>query len=293
MKDATAFAKKFKTFKKKLPTITVIANDYGVIGEVIYSHLVWNANEKDATAAFKRLVAASVDLNDLRVNMIDESIERVGVDYPLVRDRVKRMHAVLNAIYNREHGMHIESLDGSGKREIREYFETLKGITPFVCHRVISICYNVAAVPVDERTLAILKVNSVVHETTTIKDASSWLARQVKADEVVDFHGGLQAWVEIQPTPKEDPKPKKPAKKKAAKKKTTKKTTAKKKVTKKKASKKKVAKKKASKKKVAKKKASKKKAAKKKTTKKTATKKKVAKKTTKKAAKKKTTKKKK
>ena len=281
MKDATAFAKKFKTFKKKLPTVTVIANDYGVIGEVIYSHLVWNANEKDASAAFKRLVAASVDLNDLRVNMIDESIERVGVDYPLVRERVKRMHAVLNAIYNREHGMHIESLDGVGKREIREYFETLKGITPFVCHRVISICYNVAAVPVDERTLAILKVNSVVHDTTTIEDAASWLARQVKADEVVDFHGGLQAWVEVQPTPKEEPKPTKPAKKKPAKK-ATKKTASKKKVTKKKVAKKKVAKKKVAKK-TAKKAAAKKKTANKK----------VAKKTAKKKAKKKTTKKKK
>ena len=247
MKDATAFAKKFKTFKKKLPSITVIANDYGVVGEVIYSHLVWNANEKAASAAFKRLVAASVDLNDLRVNMIDESIERVGVEYPLVRERVKRMHAVLNAIYNREHGMHIESLDGAGKREIREYFETLKGITPFVCHRVISICYNVAAVPVDERTLAILKVNSVIHETTTIEDAASWLARQVKADEVVDFHGGVQAWVEVQPTPKEEPKPKKPAKKKAAKKKAPKKKVAKKKVAKKTA--KKTAKKKTTKKK--------------------------------------------
>ena len=262
MKDATAFAKKFKTFKKKLPSVTVIANDYGVIGEVIYSHLVWNASEKDAAAAFKRLIDASVDLNDLRVNMIDESIERVGVEYPLVRDRVKRMHAVLNAIYNREHGMHIESLDGAGKREIREYFETLKGITPFVCHRVISICYNVAAVPVDERTLAILKVNSVVHETTTVEDAASWLARQVKADEVIDFHGGLQAWVEIQPTPKEEPKLKKPVKKKATKKKVAKKKVAKK-----------VAKKAASKKKT--------------------TKKKVAKKTNKKVAKKKTTKKKK
>ena len=279
MKDASAFAKKFKTFKKKLPSLAVIANDYGVVGEVIYSHLVWNANEKAASAAFKRLVAASVDLNDLRVNMIDESIERIGVEYPLVRERVKRMHAVLNAIYNREHGMHIKSLDGAGKREIREYFETLKGITPFVCHRVISICYNVAAVPVDERTLAILKVNSVIHGTTTIEDAASWLARQVKADEVVDFHGGLQAWVEVQPTPKEEPKPKKQAKKKVAKKKAPKK----------KAPKKKTTKKKAIKKKVAKKKVAKKKAAKKATTKKKTTKKKVAKKT----LKKKTTKKKK
>ena len=287
MKDATAFAKKFKTFKKKLPSVTVIANDYGVIGEVIYSHLVWNASEKDAAAAFKRLIDASVDLNDLRVNMIDESIERVGVEYPLVRDRVKRMHAVLNAIYNREHGMHIESLDGAGKREIREYFETLKGITPFVCHRVISICYNVAAVPVDERTLAILKVNSVIHETTTIEDAASWLARQVKADEVVDFHGGLQAWVEIQPTPKEEPKLKKSVKKKAAKKK-----VAKKKVTKKVAKKTAASKKKTTKKKVAKKKVSKK-IAKKAASKKKTTKKKVAKKTNKKVAKKKTTKKKK
>ena len=249
MKNATEFAKKFKSFRRKLTAVEVIVSDQGVVGEVIYSHLIWNAKSKPAKDAYKRLVNASVDMNELRVNMIDETIELIGVNYPNVRERSKRMHSVLNSIYNREHKVYVSSLEGAGKREIREYFETLKGITGFVCNRIISICYNVAAVPVDESTLDALKENKVIHEDSTVEDTASWLSRQMKAEELVEFHGSLQAWVEVQP----ERKPRKveeEAKKKGtskAKKKTAKKSSAKKKVTKKKVAKK-VAKKVSSKK---------------------------------------------
>ena len=157
-------------------------------------------------------------MNDLRVNMIDETIQLIGEDYPYARDRSRRMHAVLNAIYNREHGMQIASLEGAGKREIREYFETLNGITTFVCNRVILICYNVAAMPVDEQTLDILVDQSVVHSNSSISQVASWLARQVKAEEAIDFHGSLQSWIEMQPKPKSNPeKPVATKKNKAAK----------------------------------------------------------------------------
>tara|TARA_X000001036_G_scaffold159306_1_gene151165 strand:- start:1187 stop:2071 length:885 start_codon:yes stop_codon:yes gene_type:complete len=291
VKNATEFAKKFKTFRKKLTNEDVVHSEHGAIGEVIYAHLLWNATTKQATAAYKKMISASVDMNDLRMNHVFEMVELIGISYPQAEDRAKRLKTVLNAIYKREHNVSLDSLEGAGKRDIREYFETLSGITPFVCNRVISLNFDVSAVPVDERTLDALVTNGIVHEDADVADTAAWLGRQIKATEVLAVHAGLQSWVEQQPV-------KKPVKKKA-KKKVVKKTPAKKKVAKKApANKKVVAKKSVTKKKavtkVAKKSPVKKKAAtKKKVTKKPATKKTTKKKVAKKkVAKKKTTKKK-
>jgi len=285
VKNATEFAKKFKGFRRKLPKAEVTTSDHGVIGEIIYSHMLWNATAKQAAAASKKLIDAAVDLNDLRMNNVFEIIDLIGINYPQANERAKRLRSVLNAIYKREHGVHVESLEGAGKRDIREYFVTLDGITPFVCNRVISICFEVSAIPVDDRTLAVMIANDLVHETSSVLDVASWLSRQVRADEALEVHVRLHSWVEMQPVPKKSKpvkkkltkkpvqkkntkkkiakkpstKKKAPTKKKTQVKKVAKKTPAKKKVTKKKVAKKSVAKKKAAKKKVAKKKVSKKK----------------------------------
>lgn len=250
MKNAIEFAKKFKTFRRKLPTIETVANDQGVIGELIYSHLLWNATSDQATTAYKKLIDATVDLNDLRINHVIETVELIGVHYPQAQERSKRLRSVLNAIYIREYCVAVPSLTGAGKREIREYFETLNGMTLFVCNRVISLCYEVAAVPVDERTLAALISNGLIHESMDMSETASWLARQVKATEVIDMHAGLHDWACAQvirstsKTKKKSTKKKtaeffsitkpKPEKKKPVKKAVVKKKTTKKKVTKKK-----------------------------------------------------------
>ena len=50
-------------------------SEHGVIGEVIYAHLLWNATTKQALTAYKKLIKAAVDLNDLRMNHVHETVE--------------------------------------------------------------------------------------------------------------------------------------------------------------------------------------------------------------------------
>lgn len=244
MKNATEFAKKFKTFRKTLPTADGSASKSDAVCEVIYSYLLWNATPRQATTAFKKMIKSSVDLNELRVNVISETMELIGVNYPQAFERSKRLRTVLNAIYLREHSMEVASLDGAGKRDIREYFETLSGITPFVCNRVIAIQYGVAAIPIDNRTHEALASNGIISEDADIEETTNWLGRQVKSDDVCDVHAQLHAWASTQPV-KPAPKPTakstngtaKVVNKAATKKKVTKaakkKTTSKKKVSKK------------------------------------------------------------
>jgi len=194
VKNATEFAKKFKTFRRKLPAAEVVEIDNGVIGELIYSHLLWNATFKQATIAYKKMISATVDLNDLRVNHVFETIDLIGSNYPQAHERAKRLRAVLNSVYQREHNVSVASLQSAGKRDIREYFDTLTGITPFVCNRVIALCYSVAAMPVDDRTLAALISNELVHDSAGIAEVSAWLVRQVNAADVTDVHIRLHSW---------------------------------------------------------------------------------------------------
>jgi endonuclease III len=231
VKNATEFAKKFKTFRKTLPAADGSANKSDAVSEVIYSSLLWNATPRQATTAFKKMIKSSVDLNELRVNVIAETIELIGVNYPQAFERSKRLRTVLNAIYLREHSMVLESLVGAGKRDIREYFETLSGITPFVCNRVIAMQYGVAAIPIDNRTHAALASNGIISEDADIEETTNWLGRQVKSDDVCDVHIQLHAWASSQPAPKTATKSSDGAKI-VVKKETKKKAVSKKKVTK-------------------------------------------------------------
>jgi hypothetical protein len=240
VKNSTEYAKKFKTFCKKLPSEAVQPHEDGPVGELIYSQMLWNATTKQADAAYKKLKNAFIDLNDLRMNMPHETIDVIGVSYPQAEDRARRLRAILRGIYLREHDVKLASLADAGKTETKEYIQTLEGMTHFVSGRVLSLCFGVSAFPVDDRTFQALMHEGVLHEETDLDEAASWLGRQVKAKDVSKVHGGLHAWVATKPAAKKKETKKKTKKtvKKAAKKKVTKKKTAKKKTTKKKTAKK-------------------------------------------------------
>ncbi len=172
----------------------------------------------------------TIDLNDLRMNMPQETIEIIGITYPQAEDRARRLRAILRAIYLREHEVQLHSLADSGKTETKEYIQTLEGMTHFVAGRVLALYFGVSAFPIDDRTFQALMNAGVLHEDTDLDEASSWLGRQVKAKDVSKVHGSLHSWAEKQPTQK---KPAKSSSKKPAAKTTTKKVS-KKKVSKKK-----------------------------------------------------------
>jgi hypothetical protein len=252
LKNSTEYAKKFKIFCQKLPVTTAEAHADGPVAEVIYSQMLCNATSKQADSAYRKIMRACIDWNDLRMNMPRETIELIGVSYPHADDRSRRVRAILRAIYLREHDVKLSSLFEAGKTEAKEYIQTLEGMSHFVSGRVLSLCFGVSAFPIDDRTFNALMNEGLLHDEADIEEAASWLGRQVKAKDVGKVHGSIHAWVE-----------KKAVSKKNAPKKTTKKTTKK---TAKKTVKKalaKTAKTKVTNKKVAKKKATKKKTAKK------------------------------
>jgi hypothetical protein len=76
------------------------------------------------------------------------------------------------------------------KAEIRPYFQSLAGITPYVEAVICVDCFGIAAAPVDTKLLLWLISKDALPEGTDIKTAQHIIEKHLKAGEVEDFFHG-------------------------------------------------------------------------------------------------------
>lgn len=164
--------------------------------EFLFSFLLWEASHAKAEAAMKRLLHAVVDANELRVARPAEITAILGKQYPRAEERAQRMRAAMNEIYIREYAVSLDSLRPLGKREARQYLESLEGVPPFVAARVVLLRLDGHAVPIDDRTLAKLVQVKVIEQGYDPARAEGVLERHIKAGEAIRAHQLLQAWSE-------------------------------------------------------------------------------------------------
>jgi hypothetical protein len=166
------------------------------VAVLVMSFLLWDSTTDKALAAYERIRAGCVDFNELRVCLPHESIELLGQRYPKVIERAQRLRATMNDIFNREHAMHLNRLKELGKREVKTYLDSLEGMVPYVSARMLLLCFNSHAIPVDDQLREALIAAEAADEKSTVADLVTWLARHVKAEEGEAAHFALQAWVE-------------------------------------------------------------------------------------------------
>ena len=208
------------------------ADELEPIAQLVFSFLVWNATVRQADTAFGKIMSQVVDLNELRVSHAREVVEIIGVRYPDAEQRSIRMLESMNEIFDREHDFRMTSAKAKGKREQREYLDTLPGMTPFVAARVALLAFGAHAMPVDDRLLSLLIKADVFEPEATPAEAEAWLTRQIKAGDALEAYLWLQEWADGQRVT--FGKPAKAVAEKPAKKPTPKKVTTKKRVAKKK-----------------------------------------------------------
>ena len=95
--------------------------------------------------------------------------------------------------------MDMSSLKGKGKREQREYLDTIRGLTHAMAAQVFCLAFEGHCVPVDERTLAALKDAGALEENCDLQHAENIVTRCVKAGEAVEAFLALHAWVDANP----------------------------------------------------------------------------------------------
>jgi endonuclease III len=154
---------------------------------LVHAFLEYDAEISRAQSAEQRLVSSMVDYNELRVTPAIELAAILGVRYAFAEARCSALHRTLQAIFEREKQMNLESLHQMHKPEIRRYLKSLAGINPYVEAAVALDCFGVPAAPVDMKLLLWLKNKQAVAEECTVLELQQVLERHIRAPQMGMF----------------------------------------------------------------------------------------------------------
>ena len=119
------------------------------VTRIIRAFMEYDCDEARASVAERKIAENMVDHNELRVTPAIELAALLGARYPFAESRCAALHRTLQSIFDREHQMRLDRLGEMRKTEIRPYFQSLAGITPYVEAAVSLDCYGVHAVPME------------------------------------------------------------------------------------------------------------------------------------------------
>ena len=123
-------------------------------------------------------------------------MEVIGPRYPEAEDRCRRLRAILQGVYRREHEMGFGTAESAGKRSLRKYLEAIEGMVPYVAERMLLVGFGGHGLPVDETLRLNLVAEGIIEETADDAEASAVLLRHVKAADALQVHLALQAWTD-------------------------------------------------------------------------------------------------
>jgi len=168
------------------------------VGQLVRAFLEYDCDEARAEVAEKKILAAMVDFNELRVTPAIELSALLGVRYPFAESRCSSLHRTMQSIFDREHQMRLERLKEVKKNEVRPYLQSLAGITPYVEAVLAVISFGVAAAPVDTKLLLWLISKDALPEGTDVRTAQQLIEKNLKVTECEDFYYGsrkeLESW---------------------------------------------------------------------------------------------------
>jgi endonuclease III len=184
MKRGSEYAKRVKQLyqqmnrklgKPELPEFT------DPLHQLIVGILSENTAESKATSLYKRICEQMVDLNELRVTPPMELADTIGTTVPLAREKAERIIRVLNEIRARQDSLDLSFLKLRGRREAREFLESLEGVGLYAAASVVVHSLGGHAIPVDYLTIYVLRKENIVDESAGPSDVQGFLERNVSA----------------------------------------------------------------------------------------------------------------
>ena len=157
------------------------------IDQMLIGILALNSSFSKAQVVYRRLRQQTVDLNDLRVTPAIELAQMIGDGVPLAELKARRIVDALNAVRRRQDTLELSFLRQRGRREAREYLESLHGVGPVVAAYVVLFSLDGHAIPVDDLTLYVLRKESLVDGRADAAAVQGFLERCISASEASDF----------------------------------------------------------------------------------------------------------
>lgn len=191
MKEGTAYAARLKKAYARLragagsPPVVPDADD--PLRRLAVAVLGVGLGDDAAEAAVERMLAQMTDWNEVRVSQVPEILQALGISGPAATNAAQHLRDALQGIYQRENRMSLDRLRNLGRREARAYLEGIKGLDAYA---VASICLwslGGHAIPVDDRLLAALRTEGLVHPEATRDEVQAFLERHVSAADAKGF----------------------------------------------------------------------------------------------------------
>lgn len=157
------------------------------IEQMIIGILALDSSISKAQAVYKKLRQQTVDLNELRVTPAVELSHMIGDGVPLAGPKAQRIVDALNAVRRRQDALELGFLRQRGRREAREYLESLDGVGPAVAAHVVLFSLGGHGVPVDNLTLYVLRKEGLIDGDADVPTAQAFLERCISASEAAEF----------------------------------------------------------------------------------------------------------
>ncbi len=163
--------------------------------QMVIAILSGNTSHHKALAAFRKLREQMVDLNELRVTPVTELARFIGSAIPQAELKAQRIVEVLNDIRRRHDTLDLSFLKQRGRREAREYLESLAGVDRATAASVTLYSLGGHAIPVDELTLQVLRKDEVVDPAADLAEVQSFLEHHIGASDALAFSQLLDRYV--------------------------------------------------------------------------------------------------
>lgn len=196
----SALLKRLRTAYAESPVPLLPPDGSGepIVGEIVFSMLLWESSLAQARSAYKRLQEHVADFNELRVCFAWEMVPMLGERYPLASERCVRIKSVLQDIFKRQNRLSLESILQMPREEAAAYVSSLEGLPPFAAARVTRYRLELPAIPVDQRLYTLLAEAGVLAEGEACdglyRHASAVLERQLKGSDADEACRLFQAW---------------------------------------------------------------------------------------------------
>lgn len=184
MKNGTAYAAKLKKRWAKLRNGADV-EEGGVAQDPIHclaaGVLGAGMSPDQVRRAIDRLTAEAVDWNEIRVSNADDLARIAGMKSQVAV--FQRLIDALQHLYDKENTLGMDRLDNMGRREARQYLESLNGMDEYAVATVMLWSLGGHAIPVNDAMLQTLCDEDLVNPDATRAEVQAFLERHISAAE--------------------------------------------------------------------------------------------------------------
>ncbi len=165
----------------------------GPTAELVFSMLVWEAGVPCAVSAARRLAEQFVDINELRVALVEEVEDTIGLTDAHATRRAGAIIDTLYQVFDAEDAVSIDRVARAGAHEGRPFLDAIEGLPAFVADRVSLLVLGEHRVPVDDRLASLLVERGIVPRETATAAVADLLTRVCPSDRGKGFYLRLEA----------------------------------------------------------------------------------------------------